>query len=145
MLKVLGKAIELNISTDKKHSKEIQFALEKLERSFKDEDFEPLYIIGLFQIIFLILGDLPNNWRRKVNIGRSFSLNAKRELIYNRNLDHKINTILSAHIQDEKFSEEISSSNLTNLFRKETKNNVRSREFIEWYSDKFPNLYSTLF
>jgi len=147
MSKVLSKAIELNINTDRKHFKQIQFALKKLERSFKDKDFEPLYIIGLFDIIFLLLGDLPSNsrLRTRTNIGRHFFLKARRELTYVRNLKHKVNTILTAHIEDEKFGKKIKFEELTRQFREETKKDIRSQDFINWYSEKFPYLYSNLF
>lgn len=145
MSKVLRKTIELNTNTDKKHLEEINGALEKLDISFKDKDFEPLYIVGLFKLIFLLLGDLPNNWSRKTNINRSFFLHGRRQLVYNRNLEQKVTTILRAHEQNEKFQKIINRWDLSKLFRTETHKDILSQDFLRWYSDNYPNLYAELF
>ncbi len=149
IIKTLRRTIELNLTTDKQHYKQIQGSLEKLEISFKDDDFEPLYMIGLFKLIFLILGDLPNNWRKKsTSNDNSYLLNRRRSFFYNQTTRQKINVIAEAHRDKKEFENKIKWWELSSKFRKEhpgVKQSAYSQEFLTWYSNQYPLLYSQLF
>lgn len=147
IIKTLRRAIFLNIITDKNHLKQINTSLHKLESSLKDKDFEPLYIVALLELIFLLLGDYPNNWQKKsVSPDDCYSLNKRRSLIYYQNIKQKVFIIFKAHTEKEQLSKELPFWKLTSFFRKQHSNkNIYCQEFIDWYSKNYPIYYSELF
>ena len=75
IIKTLKRTIELNLTTDKQHYKQIQSSLEKLEISFKDGDFEPLYMIGLFKLIFFISARKIFNLKARITGDKNINKN----------------------------------------------------------------------
>jgi len=147
IVKKLHRAIKLNLITDKSHLKQISFSIEKLELAMKDEDFEPLYIVGLLELIFLLLGDMPNNWQKKsVSPDRCYQLNKRRSLHYLQGVKQMVYVIFKAHTEDQETSNKLPFHTLTSEFRKQNKaKDIYTQEFIHWYSENYPISYSKLF
>lgn len=145
LVKTIKRAVELNIETDSFHKSRINLALDELDNAFKDKDFEPAYIIGLVKMVFLLLGDIPNNWnRKKTSQPSDFILNQHRKIVYLQNLRQKVNLIWKAH-EYEPYCNTIKRHELFTTYMNENNGEWSLKKFIVWYKKKYPKFYLELF
>ena len=79
----LQRYVETNLVTDALHREQIQHALQSLKGAVRQPEREALLVTGLVRLCFLLLGDAPNHWRKKVvNRPDYFALDRFRSIHY---------------------------------------------------------------
>lgn len=152
ILKVLSsieKAINQSIETnDINHKNELSFLCyktkENVEKASNINSINLEVISGLVKIIFILLGQMPNNWFKKiVNRPDSWKLNDFRTIIYTQNYTQKANLII--YLSDKSaYNEGLPHKNDLNLILyKDFQNN--NQKFVDWFKQNYPNNYLKMF
>lgn len=153
MLKVtryIKKSILLNVSSDKYHSDQLLSNCSEIDNKIKSAHTISAINISLIEhlikIIFLLIGNLPNHWRYKAPYKDSFwLLNGHRQLSYVQTDKQKTYLILNIIDVRKMFSIEIEEDyeDLHEVFWRKFKSNPLN--FINWFREKYPDIYSKIF
>jgi hypothetical protein len=140
----IEKSINKNIVTDEFHQSRFQLYIDKLKDACKSKNIIDIDVIhALTGIIFELIGGLPDYNRRHVlNRNDNYILKMFRTIYYSQSPYQKMRTILEAsrfepfckyHRYDELFSTYVHNYN------------GNSEGFIQWYKEKYPEVYLKLF
>ncbi|HEY5122605.1 MAG TPA: hypothetical protein VIK14_02600 [Ignavibacteria bacterium] len=135
-----------NIETDEVHIKMLKRSLESSKANISEDFFWPGYLEGILRFSLILLGDLPNHYRRKK--GRKsinhYNLKRFRKINYYQDVNQKINLLFNA----SKIEDIIINKNLFKI-RKEFYNSKQvsftNYEFIKWFKKNYPEDYSKIF
>lgn len=140
----IEKAIEKNINTDGFQKSQLCLYIDKLKRASKSSYTIDIDIIhSLTGIIFELLGGMPNYSQRKtINRADDYVLRKLRTLQYYQSPSQKIQTILEA----SKFEPFCNYHKYNDLFDVYCTNyNGDPKGFIDWYKNKYPQVYLKIF
>ena len=142
--KTIRKAIKFNVNSDNFHKNQINNHLVDIEEALSSRhNVDPQIILSLIGMIFELLGNEPNYWRRKrLTRKTDFVLNKLRSLQYIQSPKQKVQTILEAS-KYAPFAEKHKHNDLLNDYY--THFNGNPDGFIEWYKEKYPDIYLKLF
>lgn len=115
----------------------------KLSKTFGDLD--QTFISLQSELIFLLIGKMPNNWREKEvrMISSNWNLNEERKIIYIQNNEQKKNVIfekLNRGLFAEKLPEY---SEMRKIYLLDF--NKNENDFMNWFKSEFPMIYLELF
>ena len=153
LLKIINayeKSINSSIEfTDLGHKKTIFNLLEFYEKQIKLSktfgELDQTFISLQSELIFLLIGKMPNNWREKEVrlINSNWNLNDERKIIYFQNNEQKKNVIFEK-INRGLYSDELPElREIRMIYLIEFKKNAD--EFMGWFKEKFPTIYLELF
>ena len=95
-------------------------------------------IIALIRLCFLLLGDEPNHWRKRVvNKPQHYLLQGFRTAHFAQSRRQKVNLVLRNYAGD---SNPELREQLISRARK-----MKSQEFLDWFRKTFPDKYFKLF
>ena len=142
----LEKYIEQNVYTDRIHMNRIQMQIGNLRASLAANvrsAREPLLFTTFCKLCLLLMGDLPNHWRKKVvNRSKYFRLNQRRSLIYIQSRQQKVNLIVR-ECTDGQFAGRFSDDKKEQMRRNTSK--MDNDEFLEWFQNSHMALHLELF
>lgn len=140
----IEKSIEKNVQTDGFHKSLLSIYVDCLKRASKSKGIADMDVIhALTGIIFELLGGVPDYSRRKViNRSNDYMLNEMRTLQYSQSPFQRMRTILKAS-QFQPFCNHHKHDYLFNIYV--AKYNGNPEGFIDWYKDKYPEVYLKLF
>jgi hypothetical protein len=157
LLKIINtveKAIKENISdTDEYHKKELFTRIERIKSSNKStqrrkESFEQSIITQLFEIILLLIGDLPNNIGRSLDGEKELTnshhwiLSRYRNIVYTQSYTQKKNLIFDYYSLSANSNSKIKKDYLSKKYIEFRQND---RNFISWFKTEHPNEYISIF
>jgi hypothetical protein len=144
----LKSAIEINIQDiDALHYKSLLDRIEILEKEVREsgsvEELGQSVVLRMFQLVFLLVGDTPNNWDLKKKTHKThFSLKKHRGIHYSQSLEQKFNSIID-NAPSNQFSEmKYSKQMLLNSFT--TEHNRDFKRFLDWHKKSFPETHLTV-
>lgn len=140
----LRESIAKNLNSDEFHKWRINLYLDQLDEAYESEhNTDPEFILSLTGLIFELLGGTPNNTgRRRLNRKDEFKLNNLRSLNYIQTPSQKVETILEA----SRYEPYCDFHRRTDLFKRYmTKYNGNPEGFLEWYKEKYPDVYVKIF
>jgi hypothetical protein len=150
IIKAFGKSISLNIDfADLDHKSTIFDLLEcyesqiKLSKTFGELD--QTFISLQSNLIFLLIGKMPSNWREKTvrMIDSNWRLNKERTIIYIQNDEQKKNVIFEK-LNSGLYAEELPEySKMREIYMHNFNRN--ENKFMNWFKSKFPLIYLELF
>lgn len=144
IMNAIEKTAGLNVHSDSLHLEQLYKSIEVARAAAKTEDLcEPEYIGGLVEIIFLLLGRIPENRHKKVaNKDAHFETNRYRSLHYSQNLSQKANLIkdYGPPAGDRKECNRVSERYWRALRTKDG-----AKTFVDWYKKEYPDRYAELF
>jgi hypothetical protein len=150
IIKAYEKSISLNVDfADLGHKITIFNLLEfysnqiKLSKTFGELD--QTFISLQSELIFLLIGKMPNNWREKTirMTDSNWNLNEERTIIYIQNNEQKKNVIfekLNRGLYAEKLPEY---SKMREIYQFNFNRN--ENDFMNWFKNEFPLIYLELF
>jgi hypothetical protein len=150
IIKAYEKSISLNIDfADLGHKNTIFNLLElyesqiKLSKTFGELD--QTFISLQSELIFILIGKIPYNWREKTvrMIDSNWHLNEERTIIYIQNNDQKKNVIfekLNRGLYVDKLPEY---SKMKKIYLFDFNRN--ENDFMNWFKNEFPLIYLELF
>jgi hypothetical protein len=157
LLKIINtveKAIKENISdTDEYHKKVLFNRIESIKSSNKStqkrkETFEQSIIAQLFEIIFLLMGELPNNIGRSLDGKKELTnshhwiLNRYRNIVYTQSYAQKKNLIFDYYSLGANSNSKIKKNYLS---KKYIEFKQSDRHFISWFKTEHPVEYISIF
>lgn len=141
----IQKYLNENIDTDSIHMERLLDAASSSESALKNDEYLPLYIEGLIRLIFTLIGQSPEHYRRKG--GRKtkdhYKLDKYRNIIYSQNANQKYQLLYYASRYNY-----ISIRNLKLVyydFCKKFGFHEKKRKFINWFKKKYPNDYLRIY
>lgn len=146
--KSLKSAIDLNVQDiDAAHQNSLNNKLEMINHDIsKAKSFEELgqfVVLRLFQLIFLLLGDIPKNWELQKKTNHThFSLQRHRGIHFSQTLEQKFNSIIDNAPINELSQSKYSRQMLLNEFV--SSHNRNMKKFLEWHKHNFPETHLKL-
>ncbi len=142
ILKAVKRAIDLNIDTDEFHRNELisrcDFGMRKLRESKYKDELDANMIESLIRIVFLLLGEMPENARRRSTSNpKCWKLDRARKITYVQTLQQK--TWLILHLARKKCEKAPDYDELWEKLCVEYRGD--HRRFIKWYKDTYPDKY----
>jgi len=140
--KSIRSAIDLNVQDiDACHLKSLNNKLENLDLGISEsktfEELGQIVALRLFQIIFLLLGDIPKNWGLEIRTNhKHFSLQRHRRIHFSQTMEQKFNSIIDNAPSNEFSETKYSRQMLLNVFG--STHNRNFKKFLEWHKDNFP-------
>ncbi len=144
IVSVLQKAIQNNLESDGFHKSQINHHLEKLQKACKSRyNTEPEIILSLTGIILELLGGAPNyTGRCGLNRKSDYFLNNLRTAQYLQTPYQKVCTIF----ESSRYMPHCNQHKYDDLFQVYvTQYNGDPKGFLQWYKDKYPQVYLELF
>lgn len=141
----LKSSIEINLEDiDSAHYKSLIDKLNMLEEEVREsrsfEEIGQSIVLRLFQFVFLILGDIPDNWHLAKKTHKShFSLKKHRRIHYSQSLEQKFNLIIKQAPTDQFADLKYSKQMLLNSFS--TEHNRNYKRFLDWHKERFPEIH----
>jgi hypothetical protein len=142
----LEKYVEQNIYTDRIHLQRIKLQIDALRASLSVKvgpARDPLLFAAFCKLCLLLMGDLPDHWRKKVvNRPEYFRLNPRRSLLYVQSRQQKVNLILRECTRGQfsgKFTDDKSEQIQRNAW------NMDNGEFLEWFQKSYLDIHLMLF
>lgn len=142
----LDRYVEANVDTDDLHGLMIASGLYAASEALKEEEFWPGYAEGITRLALLLLGDYPDQRRRKR--GRKpdgfYDLSRFRSVHYHQSPAQKLYTLLAAgRLQGLKLSKD--PRDAMSEFRAQAGYQASYKEFFRWYRRRYPADYAALF
>ena len=146
LLKSVKKAVLVNVDTDEYHMKDILMicdsGLKKISQCKSIDQINVNMIESYTKIIFRLLGNMPNNSRKKNVSHRSiWKLNKFRKLTYTQTVDQKVNLILRIAKQRGSKGDPSFSELWDKLYIEFKSDKIR---FLDWYKKNFKDKYIDL-
>lgn len=143
----IEKSANLNMNSDNLHRGDIE-NLCKVAKSFikQSHSISHLNLISieyLTKIVFQLMGQFPNNWGKgSTSNPQSWSLSKYRTIISTHTYEQKANIIIDAAYRS-KFNQLPKRNELLKLLNMKFKNKYKL--FVEWFREKYPEVYIQLF
>jgi len=135
--------------SDKKHKDYLliicQDTRELISKSLDLNDLNEKTILGLFKLIFYLIGDRPDHWDYiKVNKSKHWMLNSHRQIMYYQSNEHKVNLIINNapsvnHLNDGKYNKKTLIDKLHHDL------NSDYGKFLDWYKNEYRDKYYELY
>lgn len=141
------KHVRTNVITDNSHNQQLIFVIAQFKNSIDSKAEEAVLITSLFRLCFLLLGDMPNHWRKKiVNRPEHFMLDRFRSVHYSQSPKQKADLIMKTYIEPKlvRNSERADAEKALLKYHRYNRQR-RYYEFIEWFRGKYPDKYLELF
>jgi len=140
----IEKSIKKNVKSDGFHLSCLNRYVTNLKEAYKSKNLTDIDIIlSLTGIIFELLGGLPDYSHRKIiNRKSDYFLDDLRSLQYLQTPYQKMRTILEA-ARYKPYSDYHNHDDLFEVYA--SKYNGNPEGFIQWYKNKYPEVYSGLF
>ena len=121
---------------------------ERIKRSKRKDDVHKWLIIGLFQLVFLLLGNLPKRMAsRKKRQPKKFNFSAFRTLSYSQTRE-QLGVLLRSRIEGNPnkfgFSDFFEAQIAFLNWSKEAKKNNAQNTYVDWVVAEFPELYAQI-
>jgi len=138
-----------NIVTDKKHEDSLISALDKLQKSIKANSPEPEIECALIELCLLLLGRMPNHYRKRKFSQRSdFQLDRFRTIHYSQSYRQRAELIVATFIEPN-LSKQNREGDLAEKewlqYLRKYKKYGRFKEFVLEYRSANPDNYAILF
>lgn|GEM_PF-2557648 len=143
----LERYIKANVTTDADHRSSIEAALSGLHRAVNAGTRETDMVAGLARLCFLLLGEMPDHWeRRVVNRPEHYLLGRYRSLHYARTPAQMATLIWQRHVRNlsEEKRAEAKVRELDNAYWK-LRRARQDAKFVEMFSTRYPGDYLKLF
>lgn len=147
--KYIKRAVLLNVETDAIHRKKVlatcDALLQDLGAASTINAANAAVIEHLIRLVFLLLGNMPDHWRRRSPYSDSFwKLNGHRTLHYSQSVEQKVATLINAVDIQKRVEVPLEEHpNLHEAFYLGFKGN--SSEFLTWFKNKYPAAYCEVF
>jgi hypothetical protein len=154
IVKTIEKSVNENISeTDEYHKNKLINRLESIESIIKSppkrkDIFEQSLIAQLIEIIFILIGELPNNIGRSMDGKKELTnthnwiLTRHRNIVYTQNYAQKKNLVFDYYSLAANSNSEIKRSY---LIKKYAECKYNDRLFISWFKEEHPSEYISIF
>jgi len=150
IIKAYEKSISLNIDfADLGHKNTMFDLLEIYEKQIKLSktfgELDQTFISLQSELIFLLIGKIPNNWRKKTvrMIDSNWNLNEERTIIYIQNNEQKKNVIFEK-LNRGLYAEILPDySKMRKIYLFDFNGN--ENDFMNWFKNEFPSIYLELF
>jgi hypothetical protein len=135
IFKTLSRAVSINLDTDPAYAEEIagwcEHAIADIREAKSVDELNADTIRHLLRIIFMLLGDMPNNWHARQTSHRNvWTLDRFRKIGYLRTIRHRANKLI------EMAEGRPRSEKLPTAMHRDS-----PEGFIEWYRKNRPDLY----
>jgi hypothetical protein len=145
----LKKSIEFNVHTDTIHRARLLRScddlVEKLKKTKTINDINAVTIECLTRLAFLLLGNMPDHWRRRAPYqDRFWRLDGHRSIQYHQTTEQK--AYLLIHLVDIKKEFDISIKDYRDLhdaFYRGFKS--KAHPFLLWFKHEYPKIYCEVF
>ena len=131
----LEKCIQTNVVTDNIHHEQILYAIDNFKKALASPVGETQIVANLFKLCFLLMGDTPDNYRKKVvNRPENYMLNKFRSACYTQSPKQKADLIIKKYFgqkpnnEDNKEAEKVW-LNYLRVYDKQR----RHSDFIKWF------------
>ena len=149
IIKYIRKSIELSVDADSFHKNRLITLCNSIDNQLSNatltSQMNLIAIEGLIELAFLLIGNIPDHWRRKSPYSDKFwGLDGHRRLTYSQSNEQK--TYLIIHIVDirREYTVEVEGyEDLHAVFYRKFKG--KAHEFISWFKKNYPNLYCKIF
>ena len=154
IIKTIEKSINENLSETDEYHKKIIFDRIEFIRNFiqspqkRKEIFEQSIIAQYIEIIFILIGELPNNIGRSLDGEKELTnthnwiLRRHRNIVYTQNYSQKRNLIFDYYSLAVNCNSKIKKSYLN---QKYIECNQNDRLFINWFKKEHPSEYICIF
>lgn len=146
----IEKSIDITISNiDAKHKQDLKSSIEEIIKSIhSSDDLDELnqkIILGLFKMIMLFIGEIPDNYHlKKLNKTSHYSLNKNRQIVYLQTDEQKVKMIINNATQYD--SDDTQSHNEYHLIKKLNEDfRGNYSRFLDWYRMEHTEKYLSLF
>lgn len=142
----IRRAVELNLEGDDEHRDKIAEQCGHLSDNLKTaksaDQANGIAIKHLTTLIFMLLGDMPNNWeRRGTSHPDTWKLDRHRKVVYVRTTEQKANRIMELASDPEFKHLEFSKTELWLKRRGKFRNNAGA--FVKWFRENFSDVYNS--
>ena len=149
LFKHFEKYVEANFLSDTLHEHQLHNSLVKLKGSIKPGASEVEITAILFELCFLLLGNIPDHWRKKtINRPEYFVLDRFRTLHYSQSPKQKAELIIKTYIEPELTRNDKRGENAESIWLKYLRfhnKQHRHAEFVRWFKENYKNQYEELF
>ena len=149
LFKHFQKSVEANFLSDTLHEHQLHNSLVKLKGSIKPGASEVEITAILFELCFLLLGNIPDHWRKKtINRPEYFVLDRFRTLHYSQSPKQKAELIIKTYIEPELTRNDKRGENAESIWLKYLRfhnKQHRHAEFVSWFKENYKNQYEELF
>ena len=148
--KYIKKSIELSANTDSHHKSELLDACDRLEKELKESStinqINAATIEKLIRLVFLLLGNIPDHWRRRSPwADRFWELDGHRTLSYTQSDEQKTYLIIN-NLVDIRKRYAITVEDYEDfhaVFYRRFKG--KASEFLGWFKKSYPETYCQIF
>jgi len=147
--KYIKKSIKLNVDADAHHKSELLETCEHLEQELKEastiDQVNTASIKNLIRIVFLLLGNMPDHWRRRSPYSdRFWELNGHRTLTYTQSEEQKAYLIINLVDIRKRYAVKLDDyEDLHAVFYRRFIG--KASEFVSWFKKSYPETYCQIF
>ena len=147
--KYIKKSIELNPNTDAHHKSELLQTCDRLEKKVKEastiDQINVATIEKLIRVVFLLLGNMPDHWRRRSPYAdRFWELDGHRTLGYTQTDEQKAYLIINLVDIGKRYDIRVKGyEDLHDVFYRRFKG--KASEFLGWFKKSYPETYCQIF
>lgn len=134
-----------NIETDAVHLLMLHSGLAAADESLKRHNFWPGYVEGITRLALLLMGDYPDNRRRRGGRRRAdcYQLSRFREVRFLQSPAQRLLTLMAAPAVGIRLK--TSPATALNVFYSEFGTRAGPRKFLAWYRQHHPEDYAAVF